>query len=1040
MKQLHLLIVLILALVLPACSSGNGNPVAPPSGSNTDSTAPMDEFVPQEASDVLYSASRETSAYKAFGIYHVMIDSATLTGEIIPARNAQAIGDTFDADLTQFLILSPCYNCLRINGIVFLGDNQIQVGFSVKHPFPNLNDRPDLHGFDVRGIVIANGNYNFPLTMVEQSDGETLKARANVSLISNPDGYTSHFDSLATDTNYFDPPRDYNANINPYKRYFVDATSGAFDPQSPSGHNVMHTGATWDNTNYIFNSDPTEPVLDFAFVVDCAYGHSATWENRPTPYYFLPEYNRKEAWKVDYTIVSNDLQSGDTGSSAQIQVQVCDWQAGLTADPDYPNPDNMGGISADSDVASVSAEISNVSGLVEETSPASGSGTDADPYIFNLTVTNTEGVAAGYYYGIIAVRDDLQGQQGPMGIPENPNGFPFEGPEITDYSTYQVFLIRVAGSPPEITPITFTVEMDEGEVQLFDNTVNEPDGDEVTYQWDQISPASPLGSFDDAAACDTNWQAPPLSDVPAAGVPFILRFGATDADGSDAIYLDVTVFENNSPPVCDGIDTDPFHGVFALPDTIDFDINAHDPDGDELSYAWDVDWDGDLLNFQQNFTGSSIVDFFWEDNGFYDVGCKITENRTNPLKSYCSRTIIQEGLMGDIKVDNSPATNPGYFNQDVLMLRNAEGRPVYHVVWECVSDDMIYYCNNADDPMVFSNYQIITEGPDPGYTMYPKLAGNGNTVHVAWIESDQSIPTTSYSVMINSSLNGGLSFGSLGGERAIITCFSPDSISYLDICAGLEAQKFYVIHQPKLGGNYSCYLRVSNNDGEAWNTPHPGTGQFRDVVDSTWAFDCEIAVSAAGVIHTFWKDSRNPPADTHFYYDWSDDGGVNWNADIQISTSSNAQYGAMAVCDNADAIFAWTDNSTDFTYTRKAIYGSPMALGPTVLVYSVGATGNYYSVNIHVSPSGKTVILPITCRESSNYQQLYFVSNDYGYSFTYNYPKNFGSLQIGGADGDCAFYEDPDRIELFTSRVDYTTGVAPNSHIYGSYLYIAERF
>ncbi|MCD6216736.1 hypothetical protein J7L05_02610 [bacterium] len=1035
MKQLNLFIALIFMFTISACSGHTDNPVTSP----PDSIAPANEFVPQDSSDVLYSsASRETFAYKAFGIYHVRIDTVNLTAEIIPARNAQVIGDTFDADLTQFLILSPCYNCLKINGIAFLGDNQIQVGFSVKHPFPNINDRPDLHGFDVHGIVIANGNYNFPLTMVEQSDGETLKARANISLVANPDGYTSHFDSLAADTNYFDPPRDYNANINPYKRYFVDGTTGDFDPYSPSGYNVMHTGATWNNKNYIFNSDPTEPVLDFAFVVDCAYGHSATYKNRPNPYYFLPEYNRKEAWKVDYTIVSNDLQSGDTGSSAQIQVQVCDWQAGLTADPDYPNPDNMGGISADSDVASVSAEISNVSGLVEETLPASGSGTDADPYIFNLTVANDEGVAAGYYYGIIAVRDDLQGQQGPMGIPENPNGFPFEGPEITDYSTYQVFQIRVAGSPPEIMPLMYITEMDEGEVLTFDNTVNEPDGDDVTYQWDQISPVSPLGSFDDAAACDTNWQAPPLTDVPIEGVPFVLRFSATDVDGADVIYPNITVFESNSPPDCDGIVTDPYHGVFRTPDNINFSINAHDPDGDELSYAWDMNWDGDPLNFQENYTGSSIVDFFWEDNGFYDVGCKITENRTNPLKTYCSRTIIQEGIMGDIKVDNSPAANPGYYQQDVLMLRNDEGRPVYHVVWECVSDDSVYYCNNADDPMVFSNYQVISEGPDPGFTMYPKLAGNGNTVHVAWIESDQSIIPITYSVKINTSINGGLSFGSMGGERTIISYDSPDSMTYLDICAGSVAQQFYVVYQPKIGSNYSCNLLVSNNDGEAWDVPNPGTGQFRDVVDSTWISDCEIAVSANGVIHTFWRDTRTSP--TAFYYDWSDDGGVTWNTDIQVSTTSNVRYGAMAVCDNADAVFTWTDNSNDFTYTRKAQYAGLPALGHAIPVYSTDATGNYYSVNIHVSPSGKTVILPITCRELSNYQQLFFVSNDYGYSYTYVYQKNFGSLQIGGAAGDCAFYEDPNRIELFTSRVDYTTGVAPSSHIYGSYLYVAERF
>ena len=434
------------------------------------------------------------------------------------------------------------------------------------------------------------------------------------------------------------------------------------------------------------------------------------------------------------------------------------------------------------------------------------------------------------------------------------------------------------------------------------------------------------------------------------------------------------------------------------------------------------------------------MNFYWEDNGFYDVGCKITENRTNPLKTYCSRTIIQEGLKGDIKVDNSPDANPGYLFQDVLMLRNDEGRPVYHVVWECVSNDMIYYCNNADDPMVFSNYQIISEGPFTGYTYDPKITGSGNTVHVAWMESDQTTAPDRYSVMINSSLDGGLSFSSLGGERSIITAFDPDKFRDLDLCPGIALEQFYIIYQTYVGGNYSCYLRVSNDNGINWNTPNPGTGQFRDVVDSTWVDDCEIAVSAAGVIHAFWRDLRTPPVDTHFYYDWSDDGGVNWNTDIQVSTTSNVYYGAMAVCDNGDAVFAWSDSGTDYTYSRRGQYSSLPALDPAITVFYNGGTGNYGGVDVHASPSGKTVILPIAYSVGSNYYQVYSVSPDYGYTFNHYYLNDFGTTQTATVTGDFAFEENPNRIELFTSRVDYTTGISPNAHIYGSYLYVAERF
>ncbi|MCD6218705.1 hypothetical protein J7L05_12740, partial [bacterium] len=196
MKKYFLLITIIFLVMLPACSGNGENPISPDAPNPQDQSAGShDEFTPAEASDVLYSrASRDNCAYKAFGIYQVIIDPDALTGEIIPARNALAIGDTFDADLTQFLTVSPCSNCLQIDGINLLPGNQVQVGFAVKHPFADITTRPDLHGFDVRGIVIADGNYNFPLTIVMLNELDFASARANVSLVANADGYTHHFD------------------------------------------------------------------------------------------------------------------------------------------------------------------------------------------------------------------------------------------------------------------------------------------------------------------------------------------------------------------------------------------------------------------------------------------------------------------------------------------------------------------------------------------------------------------------------------------------------------------------------------------------------------------------------------------------------------------------------------------------------------------------------------------------------------------------------------------------------------------------------
>ena len=67
-------------------------------------------------------------------------------------------------------------------------------------------------------------------------------------------------------------------------------------------------------------------------------------------------------------------------------------------------------------------------------------------------------LAAGRYFGLVAVRDDLAGFPGPYPIGPIPGlDFPSEGPDITDYTAYQIFELNVRnagaiGCPPDPVP------------------------------------------------------------------------------------------------------------------------------------------------------------------------------------------------------------------------------------------------------------------------------------------------------------------------------------------------------------------------------------------------------------------------------------------------------------------------------------------------------------------------------------------------------------------------------------------------------------
>jgi len=1039
MKYLSFLIFSIITIIAASCSGGGHTPVIPQEESTLNMESPSQEsFQPLPSSDVLYSyASRGTTAYKAFGIYEVHIDTKSLTAEIIPTRKAEAIGDTFDSDLTQFLTVSPCANCLQINGITFLFTNQVQVGFAIKHPFADITKRPDLHGFDVRGIVIAKGNYNFPLMMVQLGETSMAPVRANVNLIDNPHGYTHHFDGLAADTNYFDPPRNYDANINPFRRYFVDSATDAFDPHNPSGHNVFPTGSDWETQNYIFNMPTGSTTIDFVFVCDLAYGQSATFQNRQAPHYFLPEFNRKEAWKADVVIVSNNLQSDITSSSVELEVDVVDWQAGLDVDPNYPYIANPGGISAKSDVASVQAYIPGVSNVIQTTDPSSGDGTPASPYIYNLTLTNSAGADCAEYNGIVVIRDDLQGQQGPIGIPENPQGFPFPGPDIFDYSVYQIFKIRVNGAPPSIDSYGNPGFVYEGSVVNFHVNVSEPDGDTVGYFWEQISPPTPIGRFFDDTIKDASWEAPQLTDVPLEGIDFTLRITAYDPDGEDSEDITVKVLDRNNAPICYGIDVDPYWGVAQINQDCTFSVNATDSDSDNLIYEWDFNYS--WFSFDVEGSGQSIQ-HKWMDGGLYTIACRISEDRPYPHKVICTTQIMIEGsLLDTCKIDDSTSVDSRYVLCDVQYIGSqfSVGNQ-YQVIYLDLDTNSIYHCHGlVDDRSVFMSHQMIFDGSTYDSIKDVRLMGYDQTMHVVFMAHQPMHLNTD--VMIVSSINGGTSWDAYGGARVISSAVAPNTYyDRLAACNGPFPAMYLIMVEMHMGDPallYGILPAASIDNGESWDdmildniTGTTTTGPYDNPT---------ILASADGTIHAFWYDNAPTP---QYFYDYSTDYGDTWQTDILISdpaVDASPYLGTMGVQDSVTAHFVWPDLTNKLYYRQYQNYVIPVL---TDIINIRPYTSNMNGLDIYVSPNGKSIMIPFSFWSSNPvFMHSVLIYNSINSGTTFDLSDIAWNMDTGmwGVKCDGRYKQNPNHNEILAV---WTQGDDPEGHIFGDYYYLAERF
>jgi hypothetical protein len=441
-KYLGLIFTILVLTAVSACSNG-ANPVTPGS---QDKNINLEQPLVSESN---YLNDGANPYRGVFGAWKVIIDPDTLTAEIEPARNAQAVGLIVDADLSQFLTVSPCSNCMRITAIRYDADKGLILSIGLKHPFANGVTRPDLHGFDVRLIFLIAEPYAQTWNGINMMHPDGLEETVSIAgFVSNADGYTSHWDELPTDERYFRNGSDVLGNVNPFVRYFEDYSTGAFDPLSPTGQNVMKTGSSWETQDIYIQSMGCLEGLPFYIVADVAYGQSAVLANRQNPQYYLPAFHRTEPWRYEYWIENNHLDVTDPTSTVDVVVQVFDWQQGATVDPAYPNPANLAGIPESSNVLRVELLAPSLQNTpVVTTVHEAGSGTPTDPLRYRLTLTN-QNLTAYNCVGLLAIRDELYGQTGRLPIPVSPAGFPYSTLDILDYTLYDLIWITYDRNEP----------------------------------------------------------------------------------------------------------------------------------------------------------------------------------------------------------------------------------------------------------------------------------------------------------------------------------------------------------------------------------------------------------------------------------------------------------------------------------------------------------------------------------------------------------------------------------------------------------------
>ena len=727
--------------MISGCSGGGKTPAMP--------DMPSGDLI----ADSNNGTAIEGIAIGLLGVYQISIDPGTMESEITPSRKLGSIGDIALPDVTQYFISTPCGDCFNIDALGITDEGYLDIIFKMKHPYQDTSKRKDLDVFDVRGIMIFEGDTTFSALPHIDLDGDGFvdsPPKGNFEKLANADGYTYHYDNVALDLYGL----DIEGSLNPYRNFFVENNpeadyEGVFIPW-----HKMAQGSPFDKKHYLIKLDDGGETLNLIFVIEASYGQSALFNipsvdpgSRMNPMYFNPEFNRKEAYDIRVDPIEN-LTAADLHSETTVTIHVEDWQNSQTSGWNMEDP---GSIRYRSNVASVYLNVPEISAtLYTATTPDSGNGTHLNPYVFSFDVLNDQGAPEGEYTGLVAVMDQYQ-EDGRTVYGISPSVM------FTTFTNYEAITIIAEEGFVNNDPVAVgsanpnPVDSDQT-VNLIDEDSYDPDDPPdyiAKYEWDFDISNGVL--FTDSIATEINQAQTSYSNTTGSDIEITARLRVTDShNATDTTDVIVTVHSTtNTPPVAVGSAVPNPANHNQSVNLIDSDSHDDDP-GDSIDlYEWDFD-DSNGVHFldsvsstsnqahpiYQNSTGSDIQ---------ITATLRVTDSHSAPDTTEVVITVHTEqtGNRPPIAIANAnpnPITSGRWIKLLDILSYDPDDPPDYIDIYKWDVD--IYDGVDWDNPDFeshdanFPEYQYFNTGLDP-IQFYARLRVYDS--HGLWDDDDITI-------------------------------------------------------------------------------------------------------------------------------------------------------------------------------------------------------------------------------------------------------------------------------------------------------------